>query len=564
MTSNDLFVYLSIILVVILLLAVAAFSAFYRRASKDRAYVRTGFGGERIIVNNGAFVFPVLHDLVPVNMQTLRVEISRSNNVALITKDSLRVDVVAEFFMRVAPQPEAISTAARTLGNGTSNPEKVKEIVEAQCVAALRSVAATMTLDELHVKRTDFEHNVEKTLNKEFEKNGMELVSVSLMRLDQTAREYFDETNAFDARGLIKLDEITEESKKRRNDIEQESRIKIQEKNKEAEQKRLMIQQQEIQAQKEQEKYIAELQARTAKEVEEIQITRDREIEEIRIAKEVVIEMAKRDMEVARAEFEKGIHEAWMLTDKIKAEAARLTEEISTAREKAEAERVKALEIIHAQKEAQRQTIIAEANAEVERLAAKAAEIRYQVEAVGKSAMNRAANLLGSSQIDMQVKMEIVRQLPGIIRESVKPLENIDGIKILHLDGLNAAAGGRSSHNNNGGNGGGSGNNGLADQLVDSALRYRAQVPLIDSLLKEVDLKADSSDGLTEYLREQISSGKKQVTLNDEGDSSKSKPRSKPKKNAETAAQKQDQANKQTTKQETTPSEEEAVEQTKQ
>jgi uncharacterized membrane protein YqiK len=199
-----------------------------------------------------------------------------------------------------------------------------------------------------------------------------------------------------------------------------------------------------------------------------------------------------------------------MATDKMKAEAARLTEEIATAREKAEAERKKLIEIISAQKEAQRQTIIAEANAEVERLAAKAAEIRYQVEAIGKRTLNEAANILGQSQIDMQVKMEIVRQLPNIIKESVKPIENIDGIKIMHIDGFGAMSSSSSGSNGNGSGGG------LADQIVDSALRYRAQVPLIDSLLREVDLKGDTSDGLTGFIREQIAPGGKSKATNNE------------------------------------------------
>lgn len=492
------------------LVVVALFSAFYKRSTKDRAFVRTGFGGEKVVMNSGALVLPVLHDMMIINMQTMRVEIERSNHGALITHDSLRVDVVAEFFLRVAQDKAAISTAARTLGDRTLSQERMKEIVEAQCVAALRSVASSMSLDELHVKRADFENNVENNLNTEFQKNGLELVSVSLMRLDQTPREYLDENNAFDARGLIKLDEITEESRKRRNDIEQENKIKIQEKNKESEQRRLQIQQQEIEAQKQQEKYLAELQSQTAKDIEENKLRVERELEEIRIAKNTAIEMAKRDMEVARAEFEKGISEAWMATDKMKAEAARLTEEIATAREKAEAERKKLIEVISAQREAQRQTIIAEANAEVERLAAKAAEIRYQVEAIGKRTLNEAANILGQSQIDMQVKMEIVRQLPNIIKESVKPIENIDGIKIMHIDGFGAVSSSSSGSNGNGSSGG------LADQIVDSALRYRAQVPLIDSLLREVDLRGDTSDGLTGFIREQIAPGDKSKATNNE------------------------------------------------
>lgn len=506
---NDLYLILSVVLIIAVLLTIALFAAFFKRASKDQAFVRTGLGGERVVVNNGAFVFPVLHDTVQINMQTLRVEIERNNKLALITEDPLRVDVVAEFFLRVAPDDDAIATAARTLGSRTLDPEEVKDIVEAQCVAALRSVASTMTLDELHVKRTDFEQHVESTLNSEFEKNGMELVSVSLMRLDQTAREFFDENNSFDARGLIRLDEVTESSKKRRNDIEQENKLQIQRKNKETEQESLKIEREEFISQKEQEKVLADLEASTAKDIEEIQLQRDREIEEIKIAKTVALDMARQDMDVARAQFDQNVAEAWMSTDKIKAEAARLTEEISTAREKAEAERIKLVEIIRAQKDASRQTIIAEANAEVERLAAKAAEIRYQVEAAGKSAINNAANLLDNKQIDMQVKMEIVRQLPQIIKESVRPLENIDGIKIMHLDGLGSASGGAVASGGGKGNGGGSGGGGgggLADQVVDSALRYRAQVPLIDSLLKEVDLKGDSSSGLTDYIRQQIDS----------------------------------------------------------
>ena len=33
----------------------------YKRASKEISYVRTGFGGQKVIMNGGALVFPVLH-----------------------------------------------------------------------------------------------------------------------------------------------------------------------------------------------------------------------------------------------------------------------------------------------------------------------------------------------------------------------------------------------------------------------------------------------------------------------------------------------------------------------
>lgn len=50
----------------------------YRRASKEVSFVRTGFGGEKVIMNGGAMVLPVLHEVIPVNMNTLRLEVRRA------------------------------------------------------------------------------------------------------------------------------------------------------------------------------------------------------------------------------------------------------------------------------------------------------------------------------------------------------------------------------------------------------------------------------------------------------------------------------------------------------
>ena len=73
----------------------------YKRASKETSFVRTGFGGQKVIMNGGALVLPVLHEVILVNMRTLRLIVSRQNELALITADRMRVDVTAEFYLRV-------------------------------------------------------------------------------------------------------------------------------------------------------------------------------------------------------------------------------------------------------------------------------------------------------------------------------------------------------------------------------------------------------------------------------------------------------------------------------
>ena len=48
----------------------------YLRSSKERAFVRTGFGGQKVVLNGGALVLPIVHAVIPVNMNTLRLEVS--------------------------------------------------------------------------------------------------------------------------------------------------------------------------------------------------------------------------------------------------------------------------------------------------------------------------------------------------------------------------------------------------------------------------------------------------------------------------------------------------------
>ena len=55
--------------------------------------MRTGLFGEKVVINGGAFVLPIIHEVTPVNMNVLRMEVVRNRDDALITKDRMRVDI---------------------------------------------------------------------------------------------------------------------------------------------------------------------------------------------------------------------------------------------------------------------------------------------------------------------------------------------------------------------------------------------------------------------------------------------------------------------------------------
>ena len=167
-----------VVVAIVVAIIVLLFHWLYLRSSKERAFVRTGMGGQKVVMNGGAFVLPIVHDVIPVNMNTLRLEVSRGRDKALITRDRMRVDVVSEFYVRVQAAAAAIASAAQTLGQRTTQPEALKELLEGKFVDALRTVAAEMTMEEMHEKRGEYVKRVRSVVAADLLQNGLELETV--------------------------------------------------------------------------------------------------------------------------------------------------------------------------------------------------------------------------------------------------------------------------------------------------------------------------------------------------------------------------------------------------
>jgi len=230
-----------ILLTIVIAIGVYLMHWLYRHSSKDQSFVRTGSGGERVVMGGGALVIPIIHDITLVSMNAIPIEIRRSGEQSLITRNKMRIDLIAEFFVRVAPTVEGISTAARTLGARTQNPAELKEIIQSRFVDAISAVAAGMTMEEIHVNRTKFMDTVRELVTGRLAPNGLELENAAMVSLNQTDIAVFDPSNAFDAEGLLQLTEQIEDRRKARNRIENESRVDIKHRDFEAAQRTLEI-----------------------------------------------------------------------------------------------------------------------------------------------------------------------------------------------------------------------------------------------------------------------------------------------------------------------------------
>jgi flotillin len=501
----------------------------YKRSTRDQAFVRTGLGGKKVVLDGGSVVLPVFHSIAWVNLNTLRLEVRRGEGDALITRDRMRVDIGAEFYVRVRPEVDSIALAAQTLGDRTNDADALRQLIEAKFVDALRSVAATMTLNDLQEKRTEFVKAVQETVAADLTSNGLELESVSLTRLDQTDIKHFNPNNSFDAEGLATLTKITEQRKKERNEVVRDTEVAIAEKDREALQRKLEIDRASREAELSQQRDIANTTAKTRAEQAEKEAAARQAEETARIASELFIAEreaeakrvkesaniaasravqqseieAKRDVQlvgqesaIAVADKSRQESEAKAAAKTAEALAVAADEKVSTAREVEIAERRKRIAVIAAQQDAETEATGVTVSAEAERDAAdnRAQAIRTiaianadaaKIEAAGirekgaaqadaEAAMSEARNKLSSTVIAFELNRERIRIIPSALAEAVRPIEKIKDIRIFDTGGLvngQASAGGSGL--------------GLGDGLAGQLLTLQANRPIVNAILSE-------------------------------------------------------------------------------
>lgn len=517
-------------------------TSLYTRATRDKAYVRTGLGGKKVVLDGGSVILPIFHSYSWVSLSTLRLEVKRAENESLITKDRMRADITAEFYVRVKPDAENIALAAQTLGDRTNDADALKALVEAKFVDGLRSVAATMSLRDLQEQRAEFVKSVQAAVAHDLQSNGLELESVSLTRLDQTDIKHFNPNNTFDAEGLTALTKITEERKRERNQIVRDNEVEIATKDREASLRRLTIEREQRDAELSQERDIANKTAETRAEAakaeqlarlneetarleaergiaerdsetrqarESARIAAERGIAEREAEARKITETARIEAAIAVAQKTEEEQAARAKADEAKAAAITAEEQVTTAREVEIAERAKRIAVLDARRIAEQEATAVTVKAEAERQAAEnlaaatkieaeaeaaAAKIRAagvielgEAQARAERAKNEARNALSPAIIEFELNKARVDIVPAALAQAMKPIEKISDIRIFSAGNLAGAM-----------NGGAGGDQpGAVGDLSSQLLSFTAQKPILDEILKQAGFEgADPTQAL--------------------------------------------------------------------
>ncbi|MDQ2088957.1 flotillin family protein [Marimonas arenosa] len=516
-----------VVIVVAAILIILFLNRYYRKATREISLVRTGAGGQRVVLDGGCIALPFLHKVAEVNMRTTKLEIERLGPKSIITKDRLRVDVGAEFYVRVRATDEGVATAAQALAGKSFRSADLAETLEGKLVDAMLSVAARYTMDELQDNRAGFAREVSEVLADNLAQNGLLLESVSLTRIDQTPFHALDENNAFNALGMRRLAEIIAVNKKERAVIESDAEVAVRQSQLDATKRKLTISREEEEAMITQQREIeiarsrsmaetAEEQATSEKrreaariarerEVRLTEIQKDRELREQSLAAELATALAKTENTVRLAA--KRVEEAHAEAEAIAATAAgaEAEEKVRTIREQAAADRDKVLALIRATEQAEVDdtrvksevgTILAMAEAEAKAMLerAEAQKAKLLAEAQGRAAVIEAENAQSADLMSMKLDEARIKTLPEVVERMLKPAEKIESIRINHITGVGRGGGAT-------GDGAGGGDGSTVNQLVDGVLSMALQLPAVQRLGEEVGMNiGDGVRGVTSQL----------------------------------------------------------------
>lgn len=440
----------------------------YRRCPSNQVLVVFGrVGGQKAskcIHGGGVFVVPVLQDYAYISLEPMVIDIPLEG---ALSQNNIRVNVPSTFTVGVSTDPVLMNNAAeRLLG---LNLPQIRELVQDIILGQLRLVIATLTIEEINRDREKFMTQINENVGQEINKIGLDLINVNI-------RDITDESGYIQATGKRAAAEAINRAKVEVAQQEQTGAtgeaIALREKtlNVTREQTTAIQGQKEIEQQ--QRIRVAALEAEAvkgeaeARRVREIAVA-EREAE-IAAAKKLAEQAQRISVAEAEAKARTGENMSSALVAKSEAElaeiradakrrsdvaAAKALEAILTAQREQELARLAKEQLAPQEVEKKRIELAAAAEAEKRRIEAQgeadAILAKYEAEAMGTQKVLEAKaegyrRLIEACGSNPQVgpTLLLIEQLPNLVAEQVKAIQNLKIDKITVWDsGTGGAAG---------------------------------------------------------------------------------------------------------------------------
>ena len=274
--------------VVLLLVAIWAYTRVYVITPTNEAFVRTGGivrKQKKVILNGGCVVLPGFHELTRVPLRELSIDVERTGKLAVRTQDYLRADMRVTFYVCInASEDDVLTAAARLSRDGQITPEDIKNALEKRADDGIRAAAKTKTLAETDSDKLGFAQEVLNLIEPDLKKVGLTLNNLAISEIEES--DTYDTNNFFDAQGVRLRTETIQRSIQQKREVELTTRVAIEQKELDAEKRSLDI----------------------AKDQEDAKLAQTLEIESLKAERDRTIQ-EKRDREAATAQRTKILQE---------------------------------------------------------------------------------------------------------------------------------------------------------------------------------------------------------------------------------------------------------------
>jgi flotillin len=368
--------------------------------------------GVKVVVGAGTFAWPLINKVGRLQLTARQVEIGLAHENAAVTKQGVGVLITGQAMFKIAREPERLRAAAeRFIGEPDSQIETmVKKVLE----GSLRSIAGTLTIEELITDRDRFQQAVSEAARGDLEASGIHIDALTITSIRDT-KGYIEQL------GEKNLASVQRDARIAKASASQEAAVK------ENEAQRVIIQ-------AERDREIARAEAHKVTAKAEAEADQSGPLAQATATKDVIKEQTElAELEAVRREKE-------LLGTTVKpAEAER-----RAAIVKAEGTRQAA--ILAAEAHAQQVQLTGEAegaaNVAKGRAAAQVTEMsgaaegaailaRGQAEATSKELLAEAYRKFDEAAILLQT----LPLVPPIVREAAAPLGNIDNLTVIDPSG---------------------------------------------------------------------------------------------------------------------------------
>ncbi|WP_448600105.1 SPFH domain-containing protein [Thermoleptolyngbya sp.] len=459
-------------LVLLLLVAIFAYTRVYKITPNNEAFVRTGgvfFKRKTVILNGGCVVLPGFHELTRVPLREISIDVERAGKLAVRTKDYLRADMRATFYVCITASEEDVLTAAARLSQGNKiTPEDIKNALEKRADDAIRAAAKTKSLAEIDSDKLGFAQEVLNLMQPDLAKVGLTLNNIAVSEIQES--DTYDTNNFFDAQGVRLRTETIQKSIQQKREVELATQVAIEQKELDAEKRSLQIAQEKEIARLEQQLQVESLKAQREREIEEskvkelaatqrAKILQEKTVEEEQIRKQLSVQQSQIQADIALEEQQKKLKVTQALQQQ-EADLAEITRQKTVESQRLEAQ-VQVAESERLARTAQEDAAIAIAikrkeslEADAERARAEAgvttatelevAERQRQLAVIAAERAAQEKRIADQNVVEIDVfrrrrQAEIARQAAELEAESIRTLAAAQRDKLLaEAEGLQA------------------------------------------------------------------------------------------------------------------------------